>query len=1300
VSFSAQTPKAISHVGARGAGYWLVASDGGIFNYGNAAFDGSTGAIHLNKPIVAMASTPDGSGYWLVASDGGIFSYGDAAFYGSTGGIHLNQPIVGMTADPATGGYWEVASDGGIFSYDAPFYGSPGGSRLNEPIVAMASTPDGKGYWLVASDGGIFSYGDAAFYGSTGATHLNKQIVGMAATPSGQGYWLVASDGGIFSYGDAAFYGSSGGIHLNEPIVGMGTTSDGNGYWLVASDGGIFSYGDAGFFGSTGGTRLNKPIVGMAALPESSVATSPSIVPTTSLAVNVSELPAGTNADVSISGPNGFSEVLTASSTITPATPGAWTVMAVPVTSGNDTYYPLTQTTDVTLDSGAAGSVSVDYGDAVTNRNVVATPDALESLSGPDGNGNYTATVSDPGSVIQVGSVLTVAAGTADPNGLFLDVTALTDTGGVDTITGTEASLTDIGPQADIDVSTGPLGGTDDGVQAHAVGARVTQMPNSDEQGLSDPLSCSGSVAGTLGGSVSFSPSIDFSAKWGGILHPGTFTASMSMSGTEQTDLNAEIDAAASCTYDQDIPPAPIVLAVIDIQIGPVPVILTPELDFELEASGTVEGKVEDSATQTMTATAGVAWNGSSMSPIASLSNSFTSQAPTVSLDGTLHAQIGPQLSLLLYGLAGPYISADAFATLNASTSSTPWWTLTGGFGAGGGIELDIFGEQFSEGDPSILSKTWTIAQATTPAPLSVGTQTLEDATQGSPYSQSLSAQGGIAPYSWVLTSGSLPNGISLSPSGTISGTPSGTGTSSFSVKVTDGNGATATTSLSIDVELSGGGGGGGLAGTSSLTSDEIGDCALLTSGGVDCWGYGVNGELGDGVFHSSSDPDSAIPVSVLGVGGVGALSNVSALASDDNGYCAVITSGGVDCWGDGAFGQLGDASFHTSGADGDSNPTAVVGVDGTGTLSGVSSVVGSADGLGGYCSLLDSGDVDCWGYGEDGELGDGVTYTGQNPGSAMPVPVLGVGGDGLLSGVARLTSGRYGYCAVLNSGGVDCWGSGAEGELGNGVVYAGGDSGSATPVQVVGVGGTGVLTGVTNVVSEFAGNQGYCALLSSGRVDCWGAGQYGQLGNGTTYDANSNPPGSAVPVQVLGVGAIGFLSGALSIESDEYGYCVLLSTSGVDCWGYGYDGELGDGVSQTEGAIPVQVVAVGGSGLLSDVTSISSGYDSYCALLGSGSIDCWGYGSAGELGDGVFYSGESDGDATPVQVAGIDGEGFLSNASLIVGNQDTTTCALVPSGGVDCWGYGYDGELGDGSTYTTGSFGSAVPVQVSAPAP
>ena len=164
-------------------GYWLVASDGGIFAYGHTHFYGSAGATPLNRPVVGMAATPDDGGYWLVASDGGIFAYGDSGFFGSTGSLVLNMPVVGMAASSSVDGYWLVASDGGIFAFgDAGFFGSTGSLVLNKPVVGMAATPDGKGYWLVASDGGIFAFGDAGFFGSAGSLVLSSPVVGMAAT--------------------------------------------------------------------------------------------------------------------------------------------------------------------------------------------------------------------------------------------------------------------------------------------------------------------------------------------------------------------------------------------------------------------------------------------------------------------------------------------------------------------------------------------------------------------------------------------------------------------------------------------------------------------------------------------------------------------------------------------------------------------------------------------------------------------------------------------------------------------------------------------------------------------------------------------------------------------------------------------------------------------------------------------------------------------------------------------------------------------------------------------------------------
>ncbi len=206
--------------------------------------------VSYDFPVVGMASTPDGDGLWLVASDGGVFAFGSAAFYGSTGSLQLNQPIVGMAETPDGRGYWLVASDGGIFSFgDANFYGSMGGSHLNSSIVGIAPSADGKGYWLVGGDGGVFAFGDALFAGSTGGMTLNAPIEGIAGDGTG-GYWLVAADGGVFSYGGAVFHGSMGGVHLKAPVAGIAPAAGGSGYWLAGADGGVFAFGNASFHGS------------------------------------------------------------------------------------------------------------------------------------------------------------------------------------------------------------------------------------------------------------------------------------------------------------------------------------------------------------------------------------------------------------------------------------------------------------------------------------------------------------------------------------------------------------------------------------------------------------------------------------------------------------------------------------------------------------------------------------------------------------------------------------------------------------------------------------------------------------------------------------------------------------------------------------------------------------------------------------------------------------------------------------------------------------------------------------------
>jgi hypothetical protein len=182
---------------------WAIDPEGRMYTTGTASHRGDLGALVLNEPVLGMTPTADGNGYWMVASDGGVFAF-DVPFFGSMGGTPLNQRITGMAVTPTGLGYHLVASDGGLFSFgDAAFHGSLGGTSLNRPIKGMAVTPTGDGYWMVADDGGVFSFGDAGFHGSLGGTALDAPVIGLIGTDTGDGYWLIDSAGRSFPFGDA-----------------------------------------------------------------------------------------------------------------------------------------------------------------------------------------------------------------------------------------------------------------------------------------------------------------------------------------------------------------------------------------------------------------------------------------------------------------------------------------------------------------------------------------------------------------------------------------------------------------------------------------------------------------------------------------------------------------------------------------------------------------------------------------------------------------------------------------------------------------------------------------------------------------------------------------------------------------------------------------------------------------------------------------------------------------------------------------------------------------------------------------
>ena len=248
-----------------------MGSDGGIFTFGSAQFYGSTGALHLNRPVVGITPTTDRGGYWLDASDGGIFSFGDAGFYGSIPGLgiapagsgtphSLNAPIVGMVPSADGNGYFMVGADGGVFTFgDAHFEGScpaiggcPGGAA-----VSVIPDSTGNGYWLVTVGGGVTPFGDAPALGSGPGG-----VVSAARSADGGGYYLLYPNGVVYAFGDAVNYGSAAGeVGGANPAATIFTTADGGGYWIVSSNGSVVTEGDAPYDGGANNLHLNGSII-------------------------------------------------------------------------------------------------------------------------------------------------------------------------------------------------------------------------------------------------------------------------------------------------------------------------------------------------------------------------------------------------------------------------------------------------------------------------------------------------------------------------------------------------------------------------------------------------------------------------------------------------------------------------------------------------------------------------------------------------------------------------------------------------------------------------------------------------------------------------------------------------------------------------------------------------------------------------------------------------------------------------------------------------------------------------------
>lgn len=561
------------------------------------------------------------------------------------------------------------------------------------------------------------------------------------------------------------------------------------------------------------------------------VATAPSVPVTLppvvegpgALAVSISELPAGVLGDVTVSGPGGYLTSVSGASTFGDLASGVYQVSAGAVTVGSVTYYPTVSGSPAEVEPGLTADVVVSYADEVPATTKAITGAAATDLTSVDSAsltffaaGGLPPSLSD----ISPGDVVVLGVTPETPFGLLRKVTSVSDSGNSLTLDTTTATLSEAIPRGDLslsepladssilgavstipgvtvlpDVRSSATAGRSAGRDPPAVG------PGSGDLGLqigNEAVSCGGGAGISVSGTVYFAPSVNFSASWSLFGGP---SISMSASMSTQAQLQASAQEAVGCSAtlplgsEVDFDP-------IDIQVGPVPVVIEPQMQIQLvvSVSGEVSQAWATSDSATATVSAGLSYSGGNFSPESGFTLSSQSlTSPSVS-EGSVSIQVavGPQLQLLIYDVVGPEFNLYAFAALDVVPSGSPWWTLKAGVEGGAGIVFNPGGLgiiNVSYDDPSIISEAIAIAQApagqSAPPPVFT-TTSLAGGTVGVAYGPGgggvpISVTGGAPPYTWSAPSGSLPPGLTLdSSTGLLSGTPTKPGNYPIPVTVAD----------------------------------------------------------------------------------------------------------------------------------------------------------------------------------------------------------------------------------------------------------------------------------------------------------------------------------------------------------------------------------------------------------------------------------------------------------------------------------------------------------------------------------
>ena len=493
--------------------------------------------------------------------------------------------------------------------------------------------------------------------------------------------------------------------------------------------------------------------------------------------------------------------------------------------------------------------------------------------------------------------------------------------------------------------------------------------------------------------------------------------------------------------------------------------------------------------------------------------------------------------------------------------------------------------------------------------------------------------------------------------------------------------------------------------------------CAILDNGDLKCWGYDSQGQLGDGGTNTNTYAPSSTAID-LGTGR-------TAVAVSAVGYhtCAILDNGDLKCWGSDSYGQLGDgANLANQGS-----PVAVSGSNTWDSSTGASS--GSSGGMtnvtGATCTVspslpaglsMDSSTCTISGtptvetsnttYTVTAVISN-VTYQGSvwlststfgtitsavegaalNLGEAMTPITLNYtvnanassgssGGSGSSSGASGSTSlyyvnnkvaagGSSHSCAILDNGGLKCWGGDYSGQLGNGVIIT--NNLNSPPSTVIDLG-----TGRT-AVAVSAGDSSTCAILDNAEMKCWGLNQVGELGIALPPGASGieNPSSTAIN--------LGTNRTAVAMDAGLRHTCAILDNGDLKCWGMDDDGQLGNGPSGSALYAPPSTPITLGTMFVNGfrtAVAVSTGERHTCAILDNGELKCWGSDSYGQVGNGPGTTSDVTApyNRNPINLG-------TGRTAIAVSAGYHHTCAILDNGDLKCWGRDNHGQLGDGGS-------------------